>query len=101
VVFRNAFSVKIRLYRSKHPNIFVTGKEINSLFEMPHDLISKPRVDIHSKTNVSYWSSELECSEEELLYCISKVGSSINAIESYLHMNKSLLQIWSSSDIAI
>lgn len=68
---------------------------------MLHDLINKPRVDIHSKVNISYWSGELKCSEEELLYCISKVGSSISAIESYLHMNKSLLQVWSSRDIAI
>lgn len=66
-----------------------------------HDLINKPRVDIHSKMNIMHWSSELKCSEEELLYCISKVGSSVTAIESYLHMNKSLLQVWSSRDIAI
>lgn len=101
MVFRNAFSVKIRLFKSKCPHTFVSGKEINSLFEMLHDLINKPRVDIHSKTNISYWSGELKCSEDELLYCISKVGSSVNAIESYLHMNKSLLQVWSSRDIAI
>jgi hypothetical protein len=68
---------------------------------MLQDLINKPRVDIHSKTNISHWSSELNCSEEELLYCISKVGSSISAIESYLHMNKSLLQLWSTRNIAI
>lgn len=68
---------------------------------MYQDLINKPRVDIHSKTNISHWSSELNCSEEELLYCISKVGSSITAIESYLHMNKSLLQLWSTRNIAI
>lgn len=67
---------------------------------MLHDLINKPRVDIHSKVNITYWSSELKCSEEELLYCISKVGSSISAIESYLHMNKSLLQVWSSRNMA-
>ncbi len=68
---------------------------------MLQDLISKPRVDIHNKVNITYWSSELKCSEEELLYCISKVGSSITAIESYLHMNKSLLQVWSTHNIAI
>ncbi|WP_430405785.1 DUF3606 domain-containing protein [Fluviicola sp.] len=67
---------------------------------MLHDLINKPRVDIHSKVNITYWSSELNCSEEELLYCISKVGSSITAIESYLHMNKSLLQVWSTRNMA-
>lgn len=100
MVFRNAFSVKIRLCKSNRTHTFVSRKEINSLFKMLHDLVNKPRVDIHSKTNISYWSSELKCSEEELLYCISKVGSSVSAIESYLHMNKSLLQIWSSRDIA-
>lgn len=68
---------------------------------MIHDQRNKPRVDIHSKTNISYWSDELKCSEEELLYCISKVGSSVIAIESYLHMNKSLLQVWSTRNIAI
>ncbi|WP_425357331.1 DUF3606 domain-containing protein [Fluviicola taffensis] len=65
---------------------------------MFNELINKPRVDIHNKTNISFWSSELKCSEKELLYCISKVGSSISAIESYLHMNKSLLQVWSTRE---
>lgn len=101
MVFRNAFSVKIRLFKWECSYTFVSSKEINSLFKMLHSLVNKPRVDIHNKTNISYWSSELKCSEEELLYCISKVGSSVSAIESYLHMNKSLLQVWSSRDIAI
>ncbi len=54
----------------------------------------KLKVDIHSKENLSYWSNRLNCSQDELLYCISKVGSSIHSIESYLEMNKNLLDKW-------
>jgi hypothetical protein len=60
----------------------------------------KPRVDIHNSSSIEVWSNNLQCSREELLYCISKVGSSIMAIESYLHMNRSLLKAWAKKDIA-
>lgn len=65
-----------------------------------NQLTEKQRVDIHSRASIELWISKLNCTEEELLYCISKVGSSIIAIESYLHMNRNLLHIWSRRDIA-
>lgn len=62
------------------------------------NLNGKMKVDIHNKENIVFWSAQLNCTEAELLYCISKVGSSINSIESYLQMNKSILQIWATNN---
>lgn len=70
------------------------------MFALMNRITEKQRVDVHSKASIDNWCLKLNCSEDELLYCISKVGSSVIAIESYLHMNRSLLQLWSKKDIA-
>ena len=62
-------------------------------------LTSKERVDIHNKANVENWCSTFGCTESELFYCMSKVGSSVSAIESYLTMNRNLIQIWTGSKL--
>jgi hypothetical protein len=45
------------------------------------------RVDVHDDKSVAYWCGRLECSQEQLAYCVMKVGSSSNAVSDYLEMN--------------
>lgn len=50
------------------------------------------RVQVQDKTDIQYWCSHFDCSEIELFYCISKVGTSISSIESYMYMNRGTLK---------
>lgn len=54
----------------------------------------RQRINVQDRTSIETWCERLECSESELMYCVSKVGTSIASIECYLYMNRSLLQKW-------
>ncbi len=52
------------------------------------------RLNIHNREERNEWCSLLNCSDAELMYCVSKVGTSYSSLESYLKMNKEILKIW-------
>ena len=53
------------------------------------------RLNIQDKNSISEFCRKLDCTEKELMYCVSKVGTSLTSIECYMHMNRSLLEQWS------
>jgi hypothetical protein len=54
----------------------------------------RERVRPQDTASIHFWCNQLNCTESELMYCISKVGTSIKSIESYLYMNRTILQKW-------
>lgn len=49
-------------------------------------------IDTENKIQVSECAKKLECSIDELFFCISKVGKSFKCIELYLAMNRDTIE---------
>lgn len=49
-------------------------------------------IDTENQIQLHECSKKLECSIDELFYCISKVGKSIKCIELYLAMNRDTIE---------
>lgn len=45
-------------------------------------------INLENKRQVRVLCKQLECTEEDLRYCIDSVGCSLNAIEVFFAMNK-------------
>jgi hypothetical protein len=53
---------------------------------------TQEKINIHSQADVHRWCQRLNCSKEQLTYCIMKVGNSPRAVEDFWQMNKDRLQ---------
>lgn len=51
-------------------------------------------IDTENQLQLIECSNKLDCSMDELFYCISKVGKSIKSIELYLAMNRDTIEIY-------
>jgi hypothetical protein len=56
--------------------------------------VTRVRVNISDSSDILNWSKQLDCSEKELLFCVSKVGTVISTIEKYLQLNREMLTRW-------
>jgi hypothetical protein len=54
--------------------------------------IFQEKIDVHSQIEVGHWCQRLNCSKEQLTYCIMKVGNSSRAVEDFWQMNRDRLQ---------
>jgi hypothetical protein len=53
---------------------------------------TQEKIDIHSPEDIDYWCGRLNCSKEQLIYCIMKVGNSARSVEDYWQMNRDRFQ---------
>ena len=53
---------------------------------------TQEKIDIHSQGDIDYWCQRLNCSKEQLIYCIMKVGNSGRAVEDFWQMNQDRFQ---------
>ena len=51
-------------------------------------------IDIENNNHVLECAQNLDCTIDELLYCVSKVGKSLKSIELYLEMNRDIIEIY-------
>ncbi|MFN5983270.1 MAG: hypothetical protein ACK46Y_06575 [Fluviicola sp.] len=49
-------------------------------------------IDTENKVQLIECTNKLECSIDELLFCITKVGKSFKCIELYLEMNRDTIE---------
>jgi hypothetical protein len=56
--------------------------------------MNEQRLNINNTEERSSWCQRLGCSDDELMFGVSKVGTSFQALHSYLQMNKNLIDTW-------
>lgn len=49
---------------------------------------SPDRISISKDTPIEYWCHLLHCEKQDLLHAISVIGSSLNAVDSFLVLNR-------------
>lgn len=57
------------------------------------ETILKSKVDVCCPENVQECCNKLDCTKEQLFYCIGRVGKELQTIETYWSMNKDILKI--------
>jgi hypothetical protein len=45
-------------------------------------------IDPEKKDQIRLYSKQLDCTVDEFLYCVSKVGKSLKAVQLFLEMNR-------------
>ncbi len=53
---------------------------------------SQEKIDLHNQSDVTRWCQRLNCSKDQLTYCIMKVGNSSRSVEDFWQMNRDRLQ---------
>jgi hypothetical protein len=53
---------------------------------------TQEKIDLLCQTDVDRWCKRLNCSKEQLTYCVMKVGHSPKAVECFWQMNRDRLQ---------
>lgn len=62
--------------------------------DMTHGKKTNEFIDIEDSILVQECAQKLECTIDELLYCVTKVGKSLKSIELYLEMNRDIIEIY-------
>jgi hypothetical protein len=59
---------------------------------MSHESQESIYVDPEKKDQIRFYSKQLDCTVDEFVYCISKVGKSLKAIQLFLEMNRDTIE---------
>ncbi len=59
---------------------------------MTKESLNIEHVDTENKKQLFSLSEQAECSLDEYMYCISKVGKSVKAIQLFLDMNRDTIE---------
>jgi len=64
------------------------------MITVPDYVTTQQRIDIRNQKDIQLWCRRFNCTKEQLLYCVMKVGNSPQSVGDFWHMNKDRLETY-------